>query len=93
MTGLYLILLIIGIELFCTIFFNKVWLRGGLFASIILGVISLLILTALQMRGNGEENFVMDAFFILNMLLPLLFSIEIHLFADKLEKRALKKRK
>ncbi len=82
MIGLYVIFLLVGVEMLFLIFFDQVWIRAGLMASAVLGVISFIILAIAQFNGN-EENFVLVSFFILNMLLPLLFSIEFHLFARK----------
>ena len=89
MIGLYIISSIIAIELFCMIFFKQKWIRAGLIASTILGVVSFVILAVFWIK-DPSENFVMDSFFLLNLLLPILFSIEIHLFAQQ---KPLKKEK
>lgn len=87
MIGALILLGVIVIEFLCLVFLKPTWLRAGIYSSIALGALSVILSIILQMQGN-PENVLLHSFFVLNMVLPIILSIEIHLFADRLEKRA-----
>jgi hypothetical protein len=91
MIGLIIVISLIIIEIFLLTVLKKVWLKGGLFSSIMLGMIASVFLILAEINGR-PENYVLDSFFILNMILPVLFGIEIHLFAKNLTQRRREKR-
>jgi len=86
MTGLYLIIGVLAGEFILVAFVKPVWLRAGLLASILLGFLALFFLV-MSIVKTGTENFVLESFGILNMLLPILFSIEIHLINQEKPKK------
>ncbi len=82
MTGLYLIVGVLAGEFILLAFVKPIWLRAGLLASILLGFLALFFLV-MSIVKTGAENLVLESFGILNMLLPILFSIEIHLVTQQ----------
>lgn len=91
MIGLIIVTAFIIIEIFLLAILKKVWLKGGLFSSIMLGLIASVFLVLAEINGS-PENYVLDSFFILNMILPVLFGVEIHLFAKNMAQRRREKR-
>jgi hypothetical protein len=87
MITVYILLGVIVVEILCAIFLKQTWLKAGIYSSITLGLVSAALSAILQMNGN-PENTLLFSFFVLNMLLPLLLSIDIHFFFDKVEKEA-----
>lgn len=78
MSGLYMIIAVLALEFILLAFVKPPWLKGGILASILLGFLALFFIVK-SMIKTGTENFVLESFGVLNMLLPVLFSIEIHL--------------
>lgn len=89
--GLYIVVSLVAIEIAILFFMKRVWLMAGIFASLFLGVLSLIFLVLSAMRGYAE-NFALDSFFISQMLLPILFSLEIHYVAGIVSKKRPKKK-
>jgi glycopeptide antibiotics resistance protein len=86
MIGIYIIVGIIMVYMILTNFLKAMWLKSGIYAGMVLGIISLVILAFYQ--AKGAENFMLEFFFIVNMVLPVLFSIEIHAFRSKKQDKA-----
>jgi hypothetical protein len=73
-----MIIAVLAFEFLLLAFIKAPWLKGGLLASILLGFLAVFFIVKSLIK-TGTENFVLESFGILNMLLPVLFSIEIHL--------------
>ncbi len=91
MIGLIVIIACIIIEVFLLAVIKPVWLKGGLFSSIMLGIVASIFLILAEFNSN-PENYALDAFFLLNIFLPIIFGFEIHLFSKSLEQRRREKR-